>query len=270
MLIVRDNGIGLDRTRMGKLLATGQSHHEDSEKSTGSYGVGHTTTVALSGLQYVLYAGLNKKQGAIASGKAQLAAHSMDSKRRSGFGYFVVDAREDFQDPADRFIYGSTEDEHNVILSKEFARLKQQEQGTSIIIPALDLFIQETEGEAKQKEIAKIILKAVARSFFISILKGQLSVSILFEGQPHQDLELTPQRIHDLLSQDASESRIKGRCQVAHESGELIKPSSLPPTRFPLSPSNVKNKQKRKSISISVDRGRSTDRRFHYSAMECG
>ena len=55
VLVILDNGIGLDATSMDALLSDGTSAKQDA--ATGSYGNGHMVAIPASDLRYVLYGG---------------------------------------------------------------------------------------------------------------------------------------------------------------------------------------------------------------------
>lgn len=89
VLFCRDNGIGLDRSRLQSLLSEGNSSR--STGGAGSKGVGHLTAYAASDLRYVLYAG-KRPEGEIATGHAVLAAHKIGGQRRDPDGYWQLEA----------------------------------------------------------------------------------------------------------------------------------------------------------------------------------
>ena len=90
ILIVSDNGIGLDEERMYALLSDGV--HHKGEHAVGAFGVGHMSVFPLSDLRYVLYGGICDGRW-IASGHAVLASHDEDSHDRIGRsanGYYLA------------------------------------------------------------------------------------------------------------------------------------------------------------------------------------
>ena len=87
LLSVTDNGIGLDIKRMNSILADGAS--AKSVSASGSYGVGHLASMALSDLRYVLYGGLTQDGNRIACGKVILAPHPGKKALNDAKGYLV-------------------------------------------------------------------------------------------------------------------------------------------------------------------------------------
>ena len=59
LLVITDNGVGLNKDRMNDILHDGASRKDPS--SAGSYGNGHISTFKFSDLLYVLYVGLSEE-----------------------------------------------------------------------------------------------------------------------------------------------------------------------------------------------------------------
>ena len=88
VLFCRDNGIGLDHSRMEALLTEGNS--DKPMVGAGSYGLGHLTAFAASDLHYVLYAGRRRSPGGgdISSGRTILAAHKVKQTQHAAEGFW--------------------------------------------------------------------------------------------------------------------------------------------------------------------------------------
>ena len=166
ILVVADNGIGLDSSRMKAVLGDGASSKE--VHAAGSYGNGHMVSIPASNLRYVLYGGVRDGRK-IASGHAYLASsHSTGSLfPTSGTGVYVADFRE-----------GS----HLYPEGKEVPRLIGREldwvernwgHGSAVIVTAFNDFHEETGND----ELWKALAKAAAFSFFAAIEAGSLEVS---------------------------------------------------------------------------------------------
>lgn len=71
VLFCRDNGVGLNKTTMNRLLSEGNT--SKTAGGAGSVGVGHLTAFAASDLRYIVYGG-KTAEGFCGSGRALLAA----------------------------------------------------------------------------------------------------------------------------------------------------------------------------------------------------
>ena len=93
VLWVLDNGIGLNKDGMERLLGDGQSAKAD-EYTAGSYGNGHMTSFPASDLRYVLYGGVDGEGHRTVSGHAILATHEIGKEACGEDGYLARTIRE--------------------------------------------------------------------------------------------------------------------------------------------------------------------------------
>lgn len=93
VLWVRDNGIGLNKDGMERLLGDGQSAKAD-ESTAGSYGNGHMTSFPASDLRYILYGGVHGQRRRTVSGHTILATHAFGNEACGEDGYLARKIRE--------------------------------------------------------------------------------------------------------------------------------------------------------------------------------
>ncbi|MDE2763602.1 MAG: hypothetical protein OXQ94_03895 [Gemmatimonadota bacterium] len=93
VLSCRDNGIGLNHDRMGRLLTEGDT---DKHDGAGAFGVGHLTAFAASTLRFVFYAGRYRDDDKselsdVTSAHAILASRRVsDTRGRGGHGFWLT------------------------------------------------------------------------------------------------------------------------------------------------------------------------------------
>ncbi len=165
VLVVTDNGVGLDEERMNALLADGAANK--GKHAVGAFGVGHLSVLPLSDLRYVLYGGICNKQW-IGSGHAILASHDEDQRDkigRSANGYYLAgnDGRE--------HLY-LDKDELPPLIRKALSEIEcSYEHGTAVIVPAFNRF--------KEKICLKdAVSEAAVCSFFPAVEEERLEVIV--------------------------------------------------------------------------------------------
>lgn len=162
VLFCRDNGIGLDQSRMKALLSEGQS--DKATQGAGSFGLGHLTAYAASDLRYVLYAG--KRNGdEIASGHAILASHMRRRTRHSAHGFWRT--------PTDMF---SLEDGNfpkvaPPLLRQEVDRIERS--GSIVAITGFNYFHEDHPNQALDD-----ICRVAALNFLGAIWGGKMIVRV--------------------------------------------------------------------------------------------
>ncbi|MCS1406938.1 MAG: hypothetical protein M2R45_00094 [Verrucomicrobia subdivision 3 bacterium] len=165
VLMVYDNGIGLNEKTMEALLSDGASKKNDG--ASGAFGNGHFTVFPVSDLRYVLYGAIHKEKR-IASGHAILASHQKDNNdqvRRSPNGYYSIGYE------GGKHVYPKNEQIHPTI-AQALEQIK--DHGTVIMVPAFNKFGEESP-------LQDAIEKATACSFFAAIHKRHLQVTIADE-----------------------------------------------------------------------------------------
>lgn len=147
VLFCRDNGIGLDHTRMEALLTEGNS--DKPTVGAGSYGLGHLTAFAASDLHYVLYAGRrgNGAGGDIGSGRAILAAHKIKQTQYAAEGFWRL--------PVDVFNLGDSNYpvEAPWLLREDLERI--EESGSVVAIVGFNDFREENE-QASFEDVCRV------------------------------------------------------------------------------------------------------------------
>lgn len=159
VLFVTDDGIGLNKARMIKILGTNSSK-EEGKGNSGSFGLGHETTFRLSDLQYVLYAGKSNEDGCIVAGEAVLAEHkynNLTAHRKKG--KYVKGIRTGY-----KFAPPETKEEKHF-----FNTLDDKKNGSLIAIPGYN-------GEQNLKKFADEVHKIAAFDFFPLILSKGITV----------------------------------------------------------------------------------------------
>ena len=169
-LFVCDNGIGLDTSRMEAILSDGVSD-QDSSGATGSHGNGHFTVFNLSGLRYLLYGGISKENGRLASGHATLCSHQGDQGACSKNGYFAVQITGDLENP---FVFPSNGDIPKVIADKLDEIASKEKTGTMLAALGFNYF----GDDKKYPDIADLILGVAARNFFVAVAQDELVVAV--------------------------------------------------------------------------------------------
>ena len=165
VLVISDNGIGLNKQRMCALLSDGVS--DKGKDAAGAFGVGHMSVFPLSDLRYILYSGVCDKQR-IASGHAILASHSKNNRDRLGrsaHGYFLAGNK------GWRHIYPEGTGLPPLIQNTFTEIERKSGHGTAVIVPAFNRF-RETIS------LKDAVSKAAVCSFFPAVEEGRLEVVV--------------------------------------------------------------------------------------------
>ena len=174
VLVILDNGIGLDATSMDALLSDGTSAKQDA--ATGSYGNGHMVAIPASDLRYVLYGGVKQDATRIGAGHAVLASHTRagDGPRRDADGYLV------------RGVGGGGEGHlYDYAAGKAVPPLIQREldiiaerwgHGTAIVVPAFNSFREQ------RTALWDLVSLSAACSFFAAVHQGRLRIEVAEPG----------------------------------------------------------------------------------------
>lgn len=168
VLMVLDNGIGLNEQRMNALLSDGVSVKEGN--ATGTYGNGHSTAIPVSDLRYVLYGGISERGKRIASGHAVLASHieEGDPHLRGGDGFYIRDFRAGHQTLYDYPRNGELPEIITEVLDDIQA---DSGQGTAVIISAFNNFLED-------ETLWEMVSHAASANFFVAIEDGDLEVAV--------------------------------------------------------------------------------------------
>ena len=203
ILVVTDNGIGLDPSRMGALLSDGTS--VKGIQAAGSYGNGHMVSLPASDLRYVLYGGVRKGRR-IGSGHAILASSHTPGEMKiptSGNGYYIVG----HDGWSGNYVYPEGAEVPSVI-GRELDRLEREwGHGSAVIVTAFNGFRKELDG----RELWRIVARAAAFSFFAAIEEGSLEVSCEYvdEDDVSRVEVLTRDSLGDVLRRHRGEKRAK-------------------------------------------------------------
>lgn len=167
VLFCRDNGNGLSKDTMNRLLSEGNT--SKTKGGAGSVGVGHLTAFAASDLRYIVYGG-KTAEGFCGSGRALLAAwlDKENQKTRSTKGTLAKDVIEQISLFDSGFIYLN---EPPAFLEKQMATVA--DTGTVISVLGFDWF-----GHKNKEEVATTILKIAASHFLPAVMKGRMTVSV--------------------------------------------------------------------------------------------
>lgn len=186
ILEVRDNGVGLDRRRMNRLLGEGLTDKTGPQggQSAGSYGLGHYTAFGATDLQYVLYGGVTANGATTMSAHAVLASHMADGKTRDPHGHYVKSAGWMSGGGADpnswyEFPHGEEIPPFFQNILKDIK--KRSGSGSAVVIPAFNDFRE--DGINTFGDRADCILGAVAVHFFPAIHFGRLRVTVAEDGE---------------------------------------------------------------------------------------
>ena len=202
VLFCRDNGVGLNPTRMSALLSEGQS--DKARQGAGSYGLGHLTAYAASDLRYVLYSG---KRGVdeIASGHTILASHKRGQTRYSAHGFWRT--------PTDIF---SLEDGNfpNIVPRLMRDQIDQIDtSGTVVAISGFNFFHEDNPGEALEA-----ICRVAALNFLGAIWEGKMIVHVHDEDSD-RNTTVDKSALQVLLSSVQNQQRAPHAGWLAGEQG---------------------------------------------------
>ena len=174
VLVILDNGIGLDTTSMDALLSDGTSAKQDA--ATGSYGNGHMVAIPASDLRYVLYGGVKQDATRIGAGHAVLASHTRagDGHHRDADGYLV----RGFGGGGEGHLY-------DYAAGKAVPPLIQREldvvaerwgHGTAVVVPAFNSFREQ------RTTLWDLVSLSAACSFFAAVHHGRLRIEVAEPG----------------------------------------------------------------------------------------
>ena len=176
LLSVVDNGIGLNKDRMNRILADGYSGKSDV--ASGSYGVGHLAPFALSDLRYALYGGVIANGRRIACGKAILAAHPNKKRLNDAKGYLI----ERFRSGLDGNLYNFLPPQsHPELLAKHLDAIRREwGHGCAVLMPAYNYFGN------YETWLWDIVFKVAAYNFAPAIHHKKLVITVSQEGEEKQ------------------------------------------------------------------------------------
>ena len=198
VLLVRDNGIGLDTPRINALLSDGLTNKSGAEgRSAGSYGLGHYTAFPASDLQYILYGGLTAEGVRTMSGHAILASHFTESGDLLGKdGYFI--SGEPQRHIRNRYRFPEHEDVPGVV--DDLLDSLQATYGCGSVVAVLGF----NDFRRPGNDPAEAILRVAARHFYPVIRSGHLTVRTV-RGNDVQTLD--DDMAMKLLHRDREEAR---------------------------------------------------------------
>ena len=194
LLVCRDNGVGLDRDRMRRILTQGNTSKDES--GAGAFGIGHLTAFAGSDLRYVLYAGRwgddDDELHEIASGHAILASRAL-RKREGGFGGdgFWLHGEE-----ATLFHQSPYPDRAPPLLQEELDRLI--DTGSVVCITGFNNFRSEADP-------VQAIAQVAAKNFLVAIWEKKMVVRVRDESGG--ETVVTRDTLGKVLEQEKSKKR---------------------------------------------------------------
>ena len=169
LLLVIDNGVGLDGKRMSALLSDGVS--AKGGNASGTFGNGHSVVVPVSDLRYVMYGGLTANGHSYGAGQAVLASH-WDGDKRSSLSGRGVYLRSFKPSSADVPFTLAQDDAIPTMVASAIERIRTEHgHGAAVIIPAFNNFEQE-------QSLRDTVFKAAAFNFFQAIHEGRLTVEV--------------------------------------------------------------------------------------------
>lgn len=174
ILLLRDNGIGLNENTLHRVLSESLTTKADTGNlgRLGSWGVGHMAAFGASGLRYVLYAGRSKVEdnGSVLSdastGEAILAAHEHGGQIRSPKGYWVESLEESSLAKQHQFSINAPQ-----ILASELDQIETT--GSVVCMTGFNWFNDDDQTKAADK-----IARVVALNFVVAIHREQLIVEV--------------------------------------------------------------------------------------------
>lgn len=176
VLHVIDNGKGFDEKGLEAVLAEGSPEKQDG--SSGSFGIGHLTTFATSGLQYIFYLGKKSDGSMVAAGHAILSSFAdEEGTQRSHHGYYVEGYKQTFFAPYE-FCYGNLENKGNIPKFLWQEAKKIEGSGSIVAVIGFKGFEDESNTESDEQQISRAIRKAVAENFAMAICSGELTIQV--------------------------------------------------------------------------------------------
>ena len=182
VLWVYDNGAGLDNNGMENLLGDGQSAKAD-EITAGSYGNGHMTSFPASEMRYVLYGGVNRKEGRIISGHTILATHNYQEQTFGEDGYLAKKIRANVEETPRIDFY--TDSGVHLLRSKLDWVEKEFETGSVVGILGFNRFNQCRSDE----DVLDVIEDVVATHFTPVIHDASMEVQLYVSDQLERTID---------------------------------------------------------------------------------
>ena len=227
ILLLRDNGIGLNQSTLQRVLSEGDtSKTNTSAGGLGSWGVGHMAAFGASALRYVLYAGRSLAQDPqrgfedTATGEAILAAHEQDGQIRSPNGYWVEELEQSSLSRSHTFV-----EQVPALIAAELDAL--EDTGSVVCMTGFNWFSD--DGQKAAEKIARV----VALNFVVAIHGQQLAITI--RDQVHdRSLNLDRGTLGEVLAATKEERRARsagqiagGRAYAAHETLLQVQPEQI-------------------------------------------
>lgn len=182
ILCCRDNGVGLNSERMGRVLTEGNT--DKSGKGAGAFGIGHLTAFAASDLRYVLYAGRSSRGNDIASAHAILASRALKGGGgRGGHGHWLRG------DDATLFDPSPYPDWAPPLLERELDRM--EDTGSVVCIAGFNDF------RDPDKDPVEAIARVAAKNFLVAIWRGRMVVRV--QGIAGSEIVVDRERLRSVL-----------------------------------------------------------------------
>ena len=196
VLLVFDNGIGLDNEKLTALLSDGISSKGAS--AMGTFGNGHTVAIPASDLRYVLYGGVTTRGDRIGAGHAVLASWNVKGEQypRSGDGFLV----KGFKNASFDFAKGNT---LPGLIKESLDDIEQHsDHGTVVIIPGFNNFKDDSP-------LSDLVFKAAACNFFQAIGERRLVVHCedCRPGNDNSPMHLNKSTLVKVLEENKEEKR---------------------------------------------------------------
>ena len=196
LLSVTDNGVGLDKRRMNSLLSDGVS--SKSFGGSGSYGIGHTSAMALSDIRFMLYGGLTNDGESIVCGRTILATHpnSHGDRLNAPEGYLIRKFKDGSSDSPYEFLPPQS---HPEIVRRHIERIREEwGHGCAVLIPAFNRF------RVKRTKLWDIVSRVAAYNFCPAIQYRKLVIEV-GEGESIQKLDADS--LEDILEREQERTR---------------------------------------------------------------
>lgn len=207
VLMVLDNGIGLDATTMDALLSDGTSAKQGA--ATGSYGNGHMVVIPASDLRYVLYGGIRQDGTRIGAGHAVLASHHAKPRARrhsDADGYLVHGIGANATGHLYDYAFGKSVPS---LIDRELDHIENEwKHGTAIIVPAFNEF-------RERETLWDSVSHAAVCSFFAAIHHGLLRIEVEADGGSVQVLDAST--VAEVLERDREGKRRRSRASLSGE-----------------------------------------------------
>lgn len=198
VLVVCDNGIGLDKSRMRSVLSSGISQKPGG--ASGALGNGHEAVIPTSDLRYILYGGQTQNRGRVGSGHAILASHQRADGDyiRSNHGFFVT--RLQGKDMNNPYVFPEANAIPKLIADELDQIRKDWNHGSVVIAPGFNHFRE------SKKALWDTVAQAAAGNFFTAIEKRQLVIEAEEEGKRR---ELNHINLESVLGESQDKQRTR-------------------------------------------------------------